>query len=429
MEEDRKVSRIITGVIIFLVILLAVLLYGIYSNLTQTDKELSSDINKKTIKIWTIHGDLETLLKQVVKKYELEHEDINIEVSSFKNDIYQSTIEDAAVTNELPDIFFTWGYGVLERYVQLGLVWDITDVINQYDLKTNMLSDNVLEGVSFTNREYAIPLYGWNSCLFVNKELFEKYNLPYPKTYDEFLYTVQFFKEKGITPVAGSSKEPWLSSLYYMSLALGEGDIQGVYDVAADKTQFNTLQFYNAAKKMDQLITLEPWQENYMESDAYDAAYLFIQGEAAMLLSGSWVAASIEAPDSKVSGKVDVIPFPNEDSSTGVGGSVDVFVINNNSSITKDRELQKMYVEIMQDMAKLSVEEMGIGLPVYQNQFVDQTRFPTMYKATQITPIKGQHPAYDQIFNKQLIEVYYDNLTLLFNKEIDAEEFIKKLSE
>lgn len=428
MEDDKKVSITIIGVVIFLLIILALLLFRIYSDVIMADKKLSQD-TKKTVKIWTIHGDLETLLRQVVKKYELEHKDINIEVSSFKNDVYQSAIANAAVTNELPDIFFTWGYGVLEKYVDLGLVWDITDLIEQYEVKSNMLLDDVMEGVTLDNREYAIPLYGWSSCLFVNKELFEKYNIPYPKTYDEFLHTVQLFKEQGVTPIAGSAKEAWLPSLYYMSLVLGEGEIQGVYDMVADKSQFNTPQFYNAAEKMDQLIGLKPWQENYMESDAYDAAYLFTQGGAAMLLSGSWISASIEAQDSKVSGKVDVIPFPNGDSSKGIGGCVDIFVINKNSPITKDEELQKLYVDIMQDMAKLSVEEMGIGLPAYQNQFIDQKKFPTLYKASQIIPTKGQHPAYDQIFNTEITKVYYDNLISLIYKEIDAVEFIKKLSE
>lgn len=428
MEEDRKVSRIIAGVIIFLVILLAVLLYGIYSDLTQTDKELSPDINKKTVKIWTIHGDIETLLKQVVEKHALEYPNIEIEISSFKNDIYQSTIENAAVTNELPDIFFTWGNSVLEKHVDLGLVWDMSELIEQYDIKNTMLSDDALKGVTIATREYAIPLYSWNSCLFVNKELFEEYDIPYPRTYDDFLQTVKLFKEQGVTPIAGSTKEAWLPSLYYMSLVLGEGEIQGVYDAARDKS-FNTPQFYNAAKKMEQLLGLEPWQENYMENDAYDAAYLFTQGEAAMVLSGSWVAAFIESQDSKVREKVDVLPFPNGNSSIGIGGAVDIFVISKNSPVTKDEELQKLYIEIMQDMAKLSVEEMGIGLPVYDNQLIDKNKFPTMYKASQIIPVKGQHPAYDQIFGTKLTQVYYENLSRLIYKEIDAVEFINKLSE
>ncbi len=428
MEDDRKVGRIIGGVIILLVILLGTLLFGIYSDLIQTDKEISREVNKKTVKIWTIHGDIEMLLKQVVQKHALKYSNVEIEISSFKNDIYQSTIENAAVTNELPDIFFTWGHSVLEKYVDLGLVWEMSDLIEQYDIKNSLLSDDALKSVTIASGEYAIPLYSWNACLFVNKELFEEYDIPYPREYDDFLQTVKLFKEQGITPIAGSTKEAWLPSLYYMSLVLGEGEIQDIYDAAQDKS-FNTPLFYNAAKKMEELLELEPWQEDYMENDAYDAAYLFTQGQAAMLLSGSWVSAFIESQDSKVRGKVDVLPFPNGNRSTGIGGAVDIFVISKNSPVTKDEELQRLYIEIMQDMAKLSVEEMGIGLPVYDNQMIDEKKFPTMYKASQITPVKGQHPAYDQIFETKLTQVYYENLARLIYKEIDAEEFIKRLSE
>lgn len=61
---------------------------------------------------------------------------------------------------------------------------------------------------------------------------------------------------------------------------------------------------------MERLIATQPWEDNYLENDAYDAAYLFTQGKSAMLLSRSWSASIIEGEESKVKDKVDVITFP-----------------------------------------------------------------------------------------------------------------------
>ena len=427
MEDDKLISRTIIGIVIILAAILIALLLRIYSGLIRADQKLTEATEKKTVKIWTIHGDIEKILNKVTKKYEMEHKNISFEIISFKNEDYQSTIENAAVTNELPDIFFTWGYGVLKQYVNLGLVWDITEAMRQDDLQKSILP-GVMQGVTVNDKVYALPLYGWKSCLFYNKKLFDEYKIPYPKTYDEFIHAAEQFKKANITPIAGSGKEPWLASLYYMSLVLGEGEVQGVYDAAANRSKFNSEQFYNAAQKMQRLIEAEPWQKNYLESDSYDAAYLFTQGEAAMLLSGSWVSSLIESPDSKVRGKVEVSAFPSQSGLKGVGGYADTFVINKNSQITWDEELQKLYFDIMHDVAKSAVEEVGIGLPAYEKQHIDKEKFPTLYKCSQVNFIKGQHPAYDQILNKDVIKVYDESLLKLMLKEIDARQFIDNLS-
>ena len=92
-----------------------------------------------------------------------------------------------------------------------------------------------------------------------------------------------------------------------MNLVLGEGDIEGVYEVSKDYSMFKTNQFYNAAEKLERLINMEPWGASYLENDSYDAAYLFSQGEAAMILSGSWVASNVEGAESKVKDKIELI--------------------------------------------------------------------------------------------------------------------------
>lgn len=428
MENDKLLNKTIIAVIIFLTVILVVLLLRIYSDVIKVGQRELSKSSKKTVTIWTIHGGIETILNEVVRDYAKEHQDINFEITSFKNEVYQSTIENAIITNELPDIFFTWGYGVLEGYVDLGLVWDITSTVDQYDLRNKALP-HAIDGFTFNERIYGLPLYGWNVSLFCNKELFKKHNIDYPTNYQEFISTVQQFKEKGVTPVAGSSKEMWLPSLYYMSLVLEEGEIQGVYDAAADPAKFNTIQFYKAAEKMQELIDSDPWQESYSVNDAYDATYLFIEEKTAMLLSGSWVASAIESQESKVRGKVDVISFPNNKILAGVGGYADTFVVSKKSAIAQDAELQKLYIDMMRDVSRRSIEEIPIGLPAYKDQFIDAQKFPVIYQSSQINPIKGQHPAYDQIFDSETAKKYYDALQSLVYKEIDARQFINYLSQ
>lgn len=427
MGDDKFINRVIIGIIIFLTSILGILLCVIYSDVRSTGGIKTKGVGVKTIKIWTIHGGIESILNEVARAYESEHKDIKIEVTTFKNEVYQSTIENAAITNELPDIYFFWGYEKLKKYVDLDLVWNISEAMEEYYDGEKALQ-GAMDGVTYDGQIYGMPINGWYSALFCNRELFEKLNLKYPTTYEELLTAIEKFKERGITPISSGSKEIWLPSIYYMNLVLAEGDIQGVYDASTNPSLFKTKQFYNAAKKLETLVATKPWGDNYLESDSYDASYQFSQGEAAMILSGSWVASNVEGAESKVQDKVDVISFPGISASVGVGGYADILVVSKQSQITQDEELQKAYFEIIKEVSTKSIEINGIGLPAYENQTVNQDQFPTLYKCAQIAQDKVMHPAYDQIFNENFTNKYYDALTRLVSGEITAEEFIEVLS-
>ncbi len=369
VRDDKLVNRVITGIIIFLTVILGLLLYIIYSDVRSIENKDAMTTPIKTIKIWTIHGEIETILNKVAREYEAKYKYIKIEITSFKNEVYQSTIQNATITNELPDIYFFWGYEKLKKYVDLNLVWNISHAKEKYYDGEEPLP-SALDGVTYEDGIYGMPINGWASSLFCNRELFERYNVAYPTTYTEFLEVIEKFNEEGITPISGGAKEMWMNSLYYMNLVLQEGDIQGIYDASRDHSLFKTKPFYNAAKNMEKLIELEPWEKDYIERDAYDAVYLFSQGQSAMLLSGSWGASSIYGEASKVIDKVDVIPFPGIPSSIGVGGYADVLVVSKQSQIAQDEALQKVYFDIVKEVSKWAIEEYGIVLPAYENQWI-----------------------------------------------------------
>lgn len=428
MEDDKFINKVIIGIIIALASILGILLYIIYSDVRSIGDMKSKSAQIKTIKIWTIHGGIEATLNEVARAYEREHPDIKIEVTTFKNEIYQSTIENAAITNELPDIYFFWGNEKLKKYVDLDLVWNISDAMKAYYEGERPL-EGAMDSVTYNNQIYGMPINGWCTALFCNKELFEQANLEYPTTYEELLSVITKFNEKRIIPISSGSKEMWLLSLYYMNLVLAEGDIEGVYDASVDPSLIRTKQFYNAAKKLEELIAVKPWGDTYIDSDSYDAAYHFSQGETAMILSGSWVASNVEEEISKVKGKIDVIPFPGTPDTVGVGGYSDVLVVSKESPITQDEELQKVYFDIVKEVSTKSVEVYGIGLPAYENQKINNLQFPTLYQCAEIAKGRKMHPAYEQIFNENFASQYFDLLSRLIGGEINSDEFIEQLSQ
>jgi ABC-type glycerol-3-phosphate transport system substrate-binding protein len=427
MEKRNKMNRRIIALIYILLGLLSILLVINYSQeLFQKQPEPMKG-KLAEVEVWTIHGDIEKALNQSIEKYKDQYPEIEFKVKVFKNEVYQSAIANAMVTDTLPDIFFCWGYQKLKDYVDAEVVFDLTDYITKRDVIKTM-NPGVMDGFTFNQRMYAMPLYGWKAALFCNRQVFQQSGLSYPKTYDELLHVITEFKKKGMIPIAAGGKEAWLTSLYYMSFVLEDGTQEDVYQAANDVSKFNSTPFVHAANRFEELVQARPWQKNYSDDDSYNAAYLFTQGKTAMLLTGSWVSSAIDIYDSKVKGNVDVIPFPNHDKSQAIGGYVDTYVVSKNSVIAQKEEYINLYIDIMQSISNLSCNNLGIGVPVYNYQEIDKDKFPTLYQCIQKDNEVLYHPAYDQIFDAALTNRYYDLLSALMLGEITADEFISELS-
>lgn len=415
--------------VINLVLVLAVLLIGflvqIYSDYLWGNRSEAEE-KEEVVRIWTIHGDIENALNIALDEYKDKHPNITFEVTVYKNEVYQTAINNALLTDSLPDLFFMWGYTKLQRFVDAGIAQEITDLVKEENI-SGQVKKGGLDAFTYNDKIYALPLYGWKAVLFCNRELFDKYGLKYPQNYSEFIKVMNQFKEHGVVPMVSGAKEGWLSSLYYMSLVQGEGPGDAIYQAVKEKSLFQKKQFVEAARKMEQISQGGYWQKNYMEYDAYNAVHLFSQEEAAMLYYGSWGSSFMEAEISKVQGKIDVIPFPNGNKEEGIGGYVDTFVINKNGVISQNKDLMKMYIEITGIMSDIAVNDKGSGLPVYNDQTVDAKKFPILYKCVADTGNQKLYPAYDQIMSEELSGEYYSLLNEFVSGETSYKEFIHSL--
>jgi raffinose/stachyose/melibiose transport system substrate-binding protein len=213
-----------------------------------------------------------------------------------------------------------------------------------------------------------------------------------------------------------------------MSLVQGEETGKNIFKAAKDNTLFSSSQFTEAAHKLYDLVVQRTWQDNYLESDAYNAVYSFAQGEGAMLYYGSWATPLIEGETSKIPNDVDVIPFPNGNSTEGIGGFVDTFIINKEGIIPKNTELIDMYINVMYETSDIIISEIGGGIPVYRDQSIDAQRFPLLYEIWEINKYKTLYPAYDQILTEELSARYYQVLLEMMADDINHEKFIEGLA-
>ena len=113
------------------------------------------------------------LLKPLLKEFEKQNPDIKIEFIHIPQNYFQK-LHLLFASNLAPDVVFINNY-YAPKYIQSGLLEDLTPFFNK-----NEYFKKSYEGFCFNNKIYAIPRDVSNLVVYYNKDLFKRYDAPYP---------------------------------------------------------------------------------------------------------------------------------------------------------------------------------------------------------------------------------------------------------
>ncbi|GAA3413536.1 ABC transporter substrate-binding protein [Paenibacillus hodogayensis] len=101
------------------------------------------------------------------------------------------TVPDMIATNNVPDIFLFALPEMQKNLFPNGLQYDLTELINKYNVDLNRFEPGLLQTfreVSGEGKLYGLPESTNPHVMFYNKDLYDKFGVPYPKngmTWDE----------------------------------------------------------------------------------------------------------------------------------------------------------------------------------------------------------------------------------------------------
>ncbi|CAL9676391.1 hypothetical protein SUDANB105_07915 [Streptomyces sp. enrichment culture] len=257
------------------------------------------------------------------KAFEAAHPDVRIKLVTMENDAYKSKMTALTSSGKLPDIYHTWGGGVLKQQIDAGLVEDLTPSISSV---TDTLVPASVKAYQFDGKTYAMPFDIGAVGFWYNKALFAEAGIQAPPAaWADYLDTVKKLKSAGITPIALAGKEKWPGMYYWAYLAMRIAGIDGM-QAAADAKDFTGDDFVKAGEHLKELVALEPFQKGFLGA-AYSTptgeAAAMGNGKAAMELMGQW-APVVQADAGKGIGKdLGFFPFPAV--AGGKGAQTDVF--------------------------------------------------------------------------------------------------------
>ena len=215
------------------------------------------------------------ILKPLLAEFEAENPDIKVDFMHIPQNYFQK-IHLLFASNTAPDVIFINNH-YLPMYANAGLLEPLQADKNFYEKALNSLS--------WGNTLYAIPRDISNLVIFYNKDIFDKYNVPYPRrgwTFNDFLKTAQNLTRDGIFGISFEE-----DALFYLPYLMSEGGGILADDLSRliidDIKTRNGLNFYADLRKKYHVAPLRE------ESASATMAQMFLQGKLAMHLSGRWL--------------------------------------------------------------------------------------------------------------------------------------------
>jgi raffinose/stachyose/melibiose transport system substrate-binding protein len=237
---------------------------------------------------------------------------VSFEIVVLENEAFKSRLVTVMQAGDPPDLFQSWGGGVLWQYAEAGLVKNIAAEL-EGEWRDSFSAQAALELYGRNGEYYGVP-WSWGAVgMFYNKALFAQAGIEKtPETWTEFLEVVKTLKAAGITPIALGERDKWPGHFWWVYLAIrlgGEEAFLAAYDRSGG---FDAEPFVKAGEYLKELIDLEPFLDGYLGLGYGDQAAAMGDGNAAMELMGQWSPA-VQAGSSQSGGigeDLGWFPFP-----------------------------------------------------------------------------------------------------------------------
>lgn len=242
--------------------------------------------NRTVVKFasWGSKSEIE-ILKPILSEFEKENPDIKVELIHIPQNYFQK-IHLLFASNMAPDVLFINNL-YLPVYAHAGVLENLEGKVDETGF-----FEKSLDALSYEGNLYALPRDVSNLVIYINKDLFRKYNVPFPNRYwsfSDFLILAQKLTKDtnndGKTDVWGISFDE--DPMFYLPYLMSEGggilsdDLKNI--IITSKESEKGLQFYTDLRNKYHVAPEKS------QSASATMAQLFLQGKLAMHLSGRWL--------------------------------------------------------------------------------------------------------------------------------------------
>lgn len=221
----------------------------------------------------------------ILGKFHEKYPNITVRFDPTSAPDYDQALQAQLVGGTAPDLFYLRSFAISRKLYEAGYLEPLSNVAG---LKENFSPEMRAPWTTDSGLSYGVPFIATSHAIYYNQDLFKKAGVEVPTTWQALLQAAEKLKAAQIIPFANASGDTWTTAeLMFMNVApnfLGGYDGRMAY--LAGKRCFNDSAMVSAFQAMADLAPFLP--SNQASLKYTDSQQLFLQGRAAMWLSGSW---------------------------------------------------------------------------------------------------------------------------------------------
>ncbi len=368
----------------------------------------------------------------VVESFNQEYDGkIKLEIEEIPGDqAYVDKMKTYISMEDLPDLFFTGGYNIMDDALSADGLVDLTPYFEADSDFAGRFFDDDIAYNSRDGKIYAMPVERQPVTYFYNKALFTKAGITAPATtWDEFMAQLEQLKAAGITPASMDTLDSaWLSSLWLNSMVGTFSTESNTWMNQSTPKDYNTADFIKAADLIQKMLL------NYTTEDALGGKYEngannFLNGNTAMIANGPWMISDFQAKGDDFVKNIGTALYPN----AGIfSGSMPGWMVGSKDQAHADAAVEFLkFISNEENQAKMA--EIYSGIPANKNVQISQEVLDKNPLLGEIIKLQGEakiaYGNYQSLWYSNVVAELDRQYPLLAAGDITPEQFAQALTD
>ncbi|MBE1275532.1 ABC transporter substrate-binding protein [Enterovibrio baiacu] len=294
---------------------------------------------------------------EVIAKFEEANPDITVKYNLYDHEAYKTTIRNWLVTSP-PDVVFWYAGNRMKTFVDRGLFEDVSDIWSANNMAEDFSS--AMPAMTANGKQYGVPYTYYQWGMYYRKDLFEKYDIAVPKTWDEFVAASKTLKDNGVTPFTIGTKYLWTAAGWFDYMNMRVNGLDFHIDLMDGKVPYTDPRVKAVFTKWDELVKPGYFLDNHASYSWQEAQPFLYNGEAAMYLMGNFLAANFT---DEVRPKMGFFQFPVIDPSVPNAEDAPMDTIHIPAKAKNKEDARKFLAFVAQPEIQTMINESLLQIP------------------------------------------------------------------
>ncbi len=326
MKEGRKRIWIIIVIIVLVSVLTALCGTLFYDSMRNKEANQTSKEDDDQIEIELVYAyqnpQWNSAIESTVRNFEELYPNIKVNYEvNYGDGVYEDILIKKIARDELGDIVQLKTPGMYANSDMLGEISDeVTNLVKYtYDVD---------------GKVYGIGAVESTSGIIYNKDIFERFHLDVPQTYEEFLHVCEVLKRRGVTPIGVGGSDLWHMEYwvnhFFRTDVLSKNE-NWLSECSAGNVAWTDAEPVKMLTDLKGLFDAGYVNDDWQTTRDGNLPYKMAEGEIAMMYTGPWTSAAIEKLNKDMN--LGWFYVPDEKGVTYAGDNLDTFW-----SVTKECE-------------------------------------------------------------------------------------------